>query len=235
MKTFNEILKDIEATRKAIDKSENNEKRLEAEWTSVLDMKERHEKRKALEAEWSVAGQETKDLYLSLYLLKNNARIALFNDVMPVLLEVLEKYKGKPYGEKTRDKISKEVEEKAGARAYIGTRYNQEEISVYPSSGYGNDYSITIGTKYINGKQDRILIDNKIQLVPLENFCLWYIKDKYISDVPAAIADMKELYNKAVSMQKELDKVCSAFNKYAVDGIESIYCDKRIFERMLVK
>lgn len=162
MKTFNEILKDIEATRKAIDKSENNEKRLEAEWTSILDMKERHEKRKALEAEWSVAGQETKDLYLSLYLLKNNARIALFNDVMPVLLEVLEKYKGKPYGEKTRDKISKEVEEKAGARAYIGTRYNQEEISVYPSSGYGNDYSITIGTKYINGKQDRILIDNKI-------------------------------------------------------------------------
>lgn len=235
MKTFNEILKDIEATRKAIDKSENNEKRLEAEWTSILDMKERHEKRKALEAEWSVAGQETKDLYLSLYLLKNNARIALFNDVMPVLLEVLEKYKGKPYGEKTRDKISKEVEEKAGARAYIGTRYNQEEIFVYPSSGYRNDYSITIGTKYINGKQDRILIDNKIQLVPLENFCLWYIRDEYISDIPAAIANMKELYNKAVSMQKELESVCSAFNKYAVNGIEPIYCDKRIFERMLIK
>lgn len=232
MKTFNEILKDIEAIRKAIDKSESNEKRLEAEWTTILDMKECHEKRKALEAEWSAAGQETKDLYLSLRILKNNARIALFNDVMPVLLEVLGKYKGKPYGEKTRDKIAKEIEEKAGARAYILTKYNQDEIT---SSCYGNDYSITIGTKYIEGKQDRILIDNKIQLVPLENFCLWYIKDKYISDVPAAIADMKELYSKAVSMQKELDKVCSAFNKYAVDGIEPIYCDKRIFERMLVK
>lgn len=235
MKTFNEIFQDIETTYEAIKKSEANEKRLEAEWTSILDMKERHEKRKALEAEWSAAGQETKDLYLSLYLLKNNARIALFNDVMPVLLEVLAKYKGKSYGEKTRDKISKETEEKAGARTYICTRYNQEEISVYPSSGYGNDYSITIGTKYINGKQDRILIDNKIQLVPLENFCLWYIKDEYISDIPAAIANMKKLYNKAVSMQKELEKVCSAFNEYAVNGIESIHCDKRIFERMLVK
>lgn len=235
MKTFNEILKDIEAMRKAIDKSESNEKRLETEWTNILDMKERHEKRKALETEWNTAAQETKDLYLSLRILKNNARIALFNDVIPVLLEVLTKYKGKPYGEKTRDKISKETEEKAGARAYICTNYNQDQISVYPSSGYGNDYSITIGTKYIEGKQDRILIDNKIQIVPIENFCLWYIKDKYISDIPAAIADMKELYSKAVSMQKELDKVCSAFNKYAVNGIEPIYCDKRIFERMLVK
>lgn len=235
MKTFSEILKDIEATRKAIDKSENNEKRLEDEWTSVLDMKERHEKRKALEAEWIAASQETRNLRLSLHILKNNARIALFNDVMPVLLEVLAKYKGKPYGEKTRDKISKEIEEKAGARAYIHTNYNQDQISVYPSSVCGNDYSITIGTKYIEGKQDRILIDNKIQLVPLENFCLWYIKDRYISDIPTAIADMKELYSKAVSIQKELDKVCSAFNKYAVDGIEPIYCDKRIFERILVK
>lgn len=152
MKTFNEILQDIKTTYEAIKKSEANEKRLEAEWTSVL-----------------------------------------------------------------------------------GTRYNQDEIIVYPSFCYGNDYSITIGTKYIDGKQDRILIDNKIQLVPLENFCLWYIKDEYISDIPAAIADMKELYNKAVSMQKELDKVCSAFNKYTVDGIEPIYCDKRIFERMLAK
>lgn len=235
MKTFTEILQDIKTTHEAIKKSEANEKRLEAEWTSVLDMKERRRKRKALEAEWSAAEQETQDLYLSLYLLKNNARIALFNDVMPVLLEVLEKYKGKPYGEKTRDKISKEVEEKAGARAYIGTRYNQEEISVYPSSGHGNDYSITIGTKYVNGKQDRILIDNKIQLVPLENFCLYYIKSEYISDIATAIASMKELYNKAVSMQKELENVCSAFNKYAVDGIEPIYCDKHIFERMLAK
>lgn len=235
MKTFNEILQDIEATYEAIKKSEANEKRLEAEWTSVLDIKKRHEKRKALEAEWSAAGQETNDLHLSLHLLKNNARIALFNDVMPVLLEVLKKYKGKPYGEKTRDKISKEVEEKAGARAYISTRYDQDEILVYPSFCYGSDYSITIGTKYIDGKQDRILIDNKIQLVPLENFCLWYIKDEYISDIPAAIANMKELYNKAVSMQKELEKVCSAFNEYAVDGIESIRCDKRIFERMLMK
>lgn len=236
MKTFNEIMQDIEATHKAIKKSEANEKRLEDEWTNIFDIAKRHEKRKALEAEWSAAGQETKDLHLFLYLLKNNARIALFNDVMPVLLEVLAKYKGKPYGEKTREKICKEVEEKTGAKAYIRTEYNHDEIFVYPSfSGGVYDYGITIGTKYVDGEQDRILIGNKIQLVPFENFCLWYIKDNYIPDIPAAIAEMKELYNKAVFMQKELEKVCSAFNKYAVNGIESIYCDKRIFERMLVK
>lgn len=234
MKTFNEILKDIEATHVAITKSEGNEKRLASEWSSVLDMKERHEKQKALEAEWSAAGQETYDLYLSLYLLKNNAQIALFNDVMPVLLEVLKKYKGKPYGEKTRNKISKEVEEKAGARAYINTRYNQDEILVYPSFRYGSDYSITIGTKYIDGKQDRILIDNKIQLVPLENFCLWFIKDKYISDIPAAIAEMKELHAKAFALQRELESVCAEFNKYAVNSIKRISSTERISERVRI-
>ena len=31
-----------------------------------------------------------------------------------------------------------------------------------------------------------------------------------------------------------LDSVCNAFNKYSVEGIESIYCDKRIHERMIV-
>lgn len=42
----------------------------------------------------------------------------------------------------------------------------------------------------------------------------------------AAVAEMKELYKKAVEMQKELSAICSAFNKYAVEGIESIYCIK---------
>ena len=63
---------------------------------------------------------------------------------------------------------------------------------------------------------------------------IWYINKRYFEDIQAAIVEMETLYNKAYSMQKELDSVCSAFNKYAVEGISSIYCDKRIYERMII-
>ena len=237
MKTFKEIMKQIETTFDMIDKSKENEKRLEAEWMKETDRMKRHEIRKGLEAEWSKAEETTRDLYLTVRLLQNNARVALFHDVMPVLLEVLAKYKGKPYGEKTREKIAKEVEERTGARAYIGTKYNQDCISIFPACGFGNTYSITAGPKYNSEtkEHDRMLIDNKIQVLPLECFEVWYIRSEYFEDIPAAVAEMKEHYKKAVEMQKELSKICSAFNKYAVEGIESIYCDKKIYERLMVK
>ena len=41
------------------------------------------------------AEKATKNLSLTIKFLQNNARIALFNDVMPVLLDILSKYKGK--------------------------------------------------------------------------------------------------------------------------------------------
>ena len=58
------------------------------------------------------AEKATKNLSLTIKFLQNNARISLFHDVMPVLLDILSKYKGKPYGEKTREKIAKELEER---------------------------------------------------------------------------------------------------------------------------
>lgn len=237
MKTFKEIMKQIETTFDMIDKSKENEKRLEAEWMKETDLMKRHETRKGLESEWSKAEETTRDLYLTVRLLQNNARVALFHDVMPVLLEVLAKYKGKPYGEKTRAKIAQDVEERTGARAYIGTKYNQDEISIFPTRGFGNAYSITAGPKYNaeTKEYNRILIDNKIQILPLECFSIWYIKSEYIEDIPAAVAEIKELYKKAVEIQKELSAICSAFNKYAVEGIESIYCNKTIYERLMVQ
>lgn len=237
MKTFKEITEQIKATFDLIDQSRDNEKRLEAEWMKETDLTKRHATRKGLEAEWSKAEETTRDLYLTVRLLQNNARIALFHEVMPILLKVLVKYKGKPYGEKTSAKIAQEVEERTGARAYIISKYNQDGISIYPPQGFENTYSITVGPCYNTETKEypRILIDNKIQVLPLECFSVWYIKSEYIEDIPAVIAEMKAYHKKAVEMQKELSVICSAFNQYAVEGIEGIYADKRIYERMVIK
>lgn len=237
MKTFQEIMKQIKDTSDLIVQSRGNEKRLEAEWMKETDLMKRHATRKGLEAEWIKAEETTFNLRLTIRLLQNNARIALFRETMPVLLEVLVKYKGKPYGEKTSAKIAQEVEKRTGARAYIIAKYNQDAISIYPPQGFGNTYSITVGPSYNPETKSypRILINNKIQVLPLECFSIWYIKSEYIADIPAAIAEMKAYHKKAVEMQKELSVICSAFNRYAVEGVEGIYADKKIYERMGLK
>lgn len=230
MKTFKEIMQDIKSARMQLEESKATEKALTDKWLSEYDREKRKETYKDYTQDLIKAEKATKNLSLTIKFMQNNARIALFHDVMPVLLDILSKYKGKPYGEKTREKIAKELEERIGARAYIGTRYDTDEIRIYPSNSFGNTYTITVGTK----PNEHILIDNKIQILPIEYFSIWYINKRYFEDIQAAIDEMETLYNKAYSMQKELDSVCSAFNKYAVEGIESIYCDKRIYERMIV-
>ena len=230
MKTFKEIMEDIKHTNKQLEESKATEKELTDKFMLKYDRAKRKETYKDHLTDLKKAEETTKNLSLTVKFLQNNARIALFNDVMPVLLGILSKYKGKPYGEKTREKISKELEERIGARAYIGTRYDTDEIRIYPSNSFGNTYTITVGTK----PNEHILIDNKIQILPIESFSIWYINKRYFEDIQAAIEEMETLYNKAYSMQKELDSVCSAFNKYAVEGISSIYCDKRIYERMII-
>ena len=230
MKTFKEIMEDIKHTNKQLEESKATEKELTDKFMLKYDRAKRKETYKDHLTDLKNAEETTKNLSLTVKFLQNNARIALFNDVMPVLLDILSKYKGKPYGEKTREKIAKELEERIGARAYIGTRYDTDEIRIYPPNSFGNTYTITVGTK----PNEHILIDNKIQILPIESFSIWYINKRYFEDIQAAIVEMETLYNKAYSMQKELDSVCSAFNKYAVEGISSIYCDKSIYERMII-
>lgn len=230
MKTFKEIMEDIKRTNKQLVESKATEKELTDKFMSEYDRAKRKETYKDYLTDLKKAEETTKNLSLTIKFLQNNARISLFHDVMPVLLDILSKYKGKPYGEKTREKIAKELEERIGARAYISTRYDTDEIRIYPSNSFGNTYTITVGTK----PNEHILIDNKIQILPLESFSIWYINSRYFEDIQAAIDEMETLYNKAYSMQKELDSVCSAFNKYAVEGINTITCDKRIYERMII-
>lgn len=230
MKTFKEIMEDIKHTNKQLEESKATEKELTDKFMLKYDRAKRKETYKDHLTDLKKVEETTKNLSLTVKFLQNNARIALFNDVMPVLLDILSKYKGKPYGEKTREKIAKELEERIGARAYIGTRYDTDEIRIYPSNSFGNTYTITVGTK----PNEHILIDNKIQILPIESFSIWYINKRYFEDIQAAIVEMETLYNKAYSMQKELDSVCSAFNKYTVEGISNIYCDKRIYERMII-
>lgn len=228
MKKFVEILDNIKQTGEAIKAAKARENELVESYMTVCDLRERHEARKAVENEMIENGERKKDLELTRKILKNNAKIALFNEVLPVALEILKKYSGKPYGEKTREKIAEEIKAVTNCRLYIGSH----SFEVYPMDGFGNDYNISCGTKYINGSKKPLLINNKIQLVAFDDLELYYISNDYVKDIPFRIKTLKRLYEDAVTKQKELDEICRSFNDRVVGDIPCIYSNKTLYKEM---
>lgn len=232
MKTFNEIQKDIEKTYQTI--KENNKKinELVETYSSIMDLKEKITQKRAVEKDMIKLNEKIKDLTISIKILNSNAKIALFNEVIPQVLEVLAKYKNKPLGPKTEEKIKDEIKEKTNCSFYISERYNSQEYHIIPLEFSGNTYNIECGPKFENGEQKKLLINNKIQVVEFEELSLYYTSKEYIENIPQRIKQLKKLYKKAVEKQKELDTVCGEFNSLAVGNIKHIYSDKHIYENI---
>ena len=230
MEKFVNILTEINKTREAIKTAKAKEDELVAHYMSMSDLKERCEAEKATENDMIKISEKKQDLQITLKILQNNAKIALFNEVMPVALEILSKYNGKPYGTKTKQKISDEVKEKTNCRFYISSRYGSDSFNIYPND-VSNEYNIDCGTAYTNGSQKQILIDNKIQPVKFEEIQLYYIDREYVTDIPQRIETLKSLYKDAVAKQEELKAICDNFNKLAV-GINHIYYDKHLYKNI---
>lgn len=234
MKKFIEILDDIKQTNEAIKAAEARENELVEGYMTVCDLRERHEARKAVENEMLENSERKKDLMLTKKILTNNAKIALFNEVLPVALEILKKYNGKPYGEKTREKIAEEIKAATNCRFYINSRYASRAFEIYPVDISGNDYNISCGTKYINGSKKPLLINNKIQLITFDELEIYYISNDYVEDISCRIKALKQLYKEAVTKQKELDEICKNFNILAVGDVPYIYSNKTLYAEMQI-
>ena len=234
MKKFIDILEEIKQTRKAITAAEVRENELVESYMKLGDLRERHEARKAVENDLTKASEKKKDLQITLKILQSNARIALFNEVLPVALDILSKYAGKPYGEKTKQKVSDEVKDAINCRFYINSHYGSDSYSyeIYPVDGVGNEYNISCGTEYTDGSKKPLLVDNKIQIVTFDEIELYYISREYVENIPQRIADLKAAYVEAVAKQEELNAVCNRFNNLAVGDIGHIYSDKHIYTNM---
>lgn len=231
MKKFNEIIREVKQTQQKINELEEKTKQIRNTYKNIMDIKKRHEKMKTVENE--LLGLEEKKEYLriNIKILNSNAKIALFNEVMPQVLDVLEKYKGKPLGPKTEQKIKDEIKEKTNCSFYISSRYTQE-YHIIPLEFRNNDYNIECGTKYIDGRQKKLLDDNKIQVPELNDLTIYYSSKEYIDNIPKRIKDLKRLYKKAYEKQQELAAICSEYNNLAVGNIKNIYKDKNIYPNM---
>lgn len=231
MKTFNEIQKDIEKAYQTI--KENNKKidELVNTYSNIMGFKEKIAQKRAVEKDMCKLNEEIKGLTITIKILNSNAKIALFNETLPVVLEVLAKYKNKPYGPKTEQKIKDEIKEKTNCYFYILCDRFSQSYNIHPIDYNCNAYNVKCGTKYENGEQKKLLIDNKVQIVEFNDLVLNSSKE-YIENIPQRIEKLKKLYMLAVEKQKELDNACIEFNNLAVGDIKHIYPDKHIYENM---
>jgi hypothetical protein len=232
MKTFNEIQKEIENTYKLINKKKEKLDQLIDTYSSIKDIKEKVKQHKAVEKDMCKLNEEIKDLTISIKILNSNAKISLYNETMPIVLEVLAKYKNKPYGPRTEEKIKDEIKEKTNCSFYISERYSSQEYHIIPLEFSGNTYNIECGSKYIDGKQKKLLDENKIQALEFSDITLYYTSKEYIDNIQKRIKELKRLYKKAYEKQQELDALCSEYNSLAVGNIKNIYKDKNIYPTM---
>lgn len=232
MKKFNAIIKEVKQTQQKINKLEEKTKQIRNTYKNIMDIKERHEKMKTVENDIVRLEEKKKDLQITIKILNSNAKIALYNETLPTVLEVLAKYKNKPYGPKTEQKIKDEIKEKTNCSFYISVRYSTQEYHIFPLEFISNDYNIVCGTKYIEGKQKKLLEDNKIKVPELKDLTIYYSSKEYIDNIPKRIKQLKKLYKKAYEKQQELDAICSDYNNLCVGSIKNIYKDKHIYPNM---
>ena len=224
MKKYNEIIDEINSIREERSKiTERLNKKIDERF------KKKTKKDELAEIDQEIITLQTalNDATIAEKLLINNAKIAMFWQTMPIALEIFNKYSGKSYGEKTEEKISVEIKQITGCIAYISKSYSQYK---YVLTDLKTNLSIECGTKYINGEQKPLLINNKIQAINIEGIELFYINNIYFNDINNTIAELKRIYALAYEKQQELEKICSQFNALAVDGIENIYSTKHIYK-----
>lgn len=232
MKKFADIIREVNQTRQKIKEVEERTKEIRNTYSNVMDIKERHEKMKNVENDIVKLEEKKKDLQITIEILNSNAKIALYNEALPIVLEVLAKYKNKPYGPKTEQKIRDEIKEKTNCSFYISDRYSSQEYHIIPLEFSGNTYNIECGSKYIDGKQKKLLDENKIQALEFSDITLYYTSKEYIDNIQKRIKELKRLYKKAYKKQQELAAICSDYNSLVVGNIKNIYKDKHIFPNM---
>lgn len=230
MKAYNQILKDIKKASEDLKKAKTERETVENDFWKLFDessesklqfLKNHKEEREEKQVKLSEISVNVIDLNLTLAYLRNNARVALYSEIIPIILEIWNSYKGKPYGEKTAEKIRKEIFEKCGCRVYITPGGYSGDISFYPEE-IERFYCYT---RYIDGKKVRLVTEeNKICELTAENL---QVENglNYCENIKKTIKDLKKYRAQAAKIKEELKSVCNMYDALTVPGIERIKHD----------
>lgn len=152
LKDYNNYLRKIEKVKKTLIESKETayefKRRYHAMFEKANSLAEKKHVHELFNNELNqIAEQEQKNYItrLKLEVMENNRKALLYNAVLPVIIEILNRYNGKQYGEKTAEKMRNELKSATGCTFYIQKEsYARDKISfaMLDSNGccYGSDY-----------------------------------------------------------------------------------------------
>ena len=171
------------------------------------------------------AAAELEPLNIELKIRHDNLRRMIYNATLLAVLDILKKWDGKPYGEKTKQKISDEMKTRFNCALYLSNQYGGK-IDLIPLNGEGyTNYNFKyddfdIYTRYKDGQQIHVLNSNRINGAITAN-------DIYLSDCPAIVADpaaraaeILAAFTELKRKQDQFEREITQFNNLLPSSIE---------------
>lgn len=216
MEKYKEMLAIIAKTSAEIESTKRSYKELESSITGSSPL-ERFKNRKALTNDLNALSRKENYLHLVLKLQHYNLQVVTLNELKPVIVKILEKYQNKPYGPKTKDKISNEFKELTGFYISFFDKNFYTEIYVVD---YDHHFSLNIDSD----NDHKVLENNRIQVVTADHLRVYNVNE-YINDIPAYIEKLKAAYNNLKEKYKEFDALAHAYNDLCIGDVERVsYC-----------
>lgn len=229
MKTYQEIMNDITATRAEIDALTNEEKaarekcdvfigKYTDEGMRLLDAF----KSARLDAEYIALCAKENDIKKEIEklrkvvkVLNSNAQVALYAETLPIALEVVNKYVGKRVGKKTEEKIRAEIYERTGIRFYYSTGCSN-------CWNFSKGYGVTIRAYF--KESSMFNADGKLNEIT-EDMLIDPTAD-YIEN-PAEYVD--EMASKAAAIKAAADKLNEMIDEYNGKAVEGFHHYDRLY------
>lgn len=177
--------------------------------------------------EIEAAAAELAALNIEIKIDRDNLRRMIYAEALPIALDILRKYNGKPYGEKTKEKISAEMKARCSCALYLHRGYSAD-IHIQPlrEDGYTHYFfrydDFDIYTRYSKdgGKATAIDANNRIngRLTPEDVYlshCAEIVPDPH-ARAAEIISEFAELRRKQDEFKREITR----FNNLLPSGIE---------------
>lgn len=171
------------------------------------------------------AAAELEPLNIELKIRHDNLRRMIYDATLPAVLDILKKWDGKPYGEKTKQKISDEMKTRFNCALYLSNTYGGK-IGLIPLNGEGyTNYNFKydefdIYTRYKDGQQIHVLNNNRINGAITAD-------DIYLSNCPTIVADpaaraaeILATFTELKRKQDQFEREITQFNNLLPSGIE---------------
>lgn len=149
--------------------------------------------------------------YIQLEILDDNEKQSVREQVMPQVLDIWNRYAGKSYGPKTREKIRNEIEAATGLYFYINAEYSGEMVLTRKSyDRVGYTFFPVYGIKLLTG-------DNKVCAIKLEDLRMY--ARGYVEDPEARAIKIVGEWDTLLGVYQKFVEACEAYNALLPAGM----------------